>query len=158
VKRPWNLVNQPVYSLATYLDGTVNMNICTYVTAVSMKPKQYAIGVYYDTYTLERLEKGANAVLQLLSIDHLMLIKKLGKTSGRKLDKTKWLKDRGLLGKWKEFTVLKDACAFLELDYHSNYNTGGDHELFIYNIKSSSSKKDSGILHLQDLIDHQLIL
>ena len=158
MKRPWNLVNQPVYSLATYLDGTVNMNICTYVTAVSMKPKQYAIGVYYDTYTIERLEKGAHAVLQLLSLDHLGVIKKLGKASGRNSDKIGWLAKRQLLGEWKDYTVLKDACAFLELDLQSHLSTGGDHELYVYNVKSSSSKKDSGIMHLQDLITHKLIL
>ncbi len=33
VKRPWNIVNMPVYSLATYVDDQLNMNVCTYVTA-----------------------------------------------------------------------------------------------------------------------------
>lgn len=41
MKRPWNLANVPVYSLATYAGQKVNMNICTYVSAVNMKPKRY---------------------------------------------------------------------------------------------------------------------
>ena len=45
--RPWNLLNLPVYSLATYQGEKVNMNICTYVSAVSMKPKQYMVAVYH---------------------------------------------------------------------------------------------------------------
>ena len=44
MKRPWNIISPPVYSLVTYdEEGKVNMNICTYVSAVSMKPKMYSI-------------------------------------------------------------------------------------------------------------------
>ena len=32
MKRPWNIISPPVYSLVTYDDeGKVNMNICTYI-------------------------------------------------------------------------------------------------------------------------------
>ena len=40
MKRPWNIIDSPIYSLQSVdEEGKINMNICTYVTAVSMKPK-----------------------------------------------------------------------------------------------------------------------
>ena len=40
MKRPWNIIDLPVYSLLSNdVNGNINMNICTYVSAVSMKPK-----------------------------------------------------------------------------------------------------------------------
>ena len=52
MKRPWNIISPPVYSLVTYDEhGKVNMNICTYVSAVSMKPKMYSIAIDYTTKT-----------------------------------------------------------------------------------------------------------
>ena len=47
MRKPWNLPHLPVHSLMTFdAEGRINMNICTYVTAVSLDPKRYAIAVY----------------------------------------------------------------------------------------------------------------
>ncbi len=40
-KRPWNLIDVPVYSLVTRNGDETNMNLCTYVTAIA-KPKRRA--------------------------------------------------------------------------------------------------------------------
>jgi flavin reductase (DIM6/NTAB) family NADH-FMN oxidoreductase RutF len=158
VRRPWNLVNQAVYSLATYADGRVNMNICTYVTAISMKPKLYAVAVYHNTLTLKRLQNSSKSILQLLSIDQINLVRKLGKSSGFEVDKHDWLHSNKHLTKWKNHEVLKDSCAFLELETHDVVQTVGDHDLYVFNVSSYSTKRDEGILSLQDLINQKIIL
>ena len=92
MRRPWNIINQPVYSLLTKDSlGNINMNICTYVSAVSMNPKIYMIAIYYNTKTYENLINSDSAVLQLLSKDNISLVRGLGKKSGMKIDKDKYL-------------------------------------------------------------------
>ena len=54
--KPWNRVDGPIYSLATTAEGKGNLNICSYVTPIAMKPKRFIIGVYKDTKTLANLE------------------------------------------------------------------------------------------------------
>ena len=44
--KPWNRVDGPIYSLSTAAHGKGNLNICSYVTPISMKPKRYIVGVY----------------------------------------------------------------------------------------------------------------
>ena len=52
MKRPWNIVDHAVYSLVSYdNENNINMNICTYVSAISMKPKVFMIAIYYGTKT-----------------------------------------------------------------------------------------------------------
>ena len=98
MKRPWNIVSPPVYSLLTFdADGKLNMNICTYVSAVSMKPKMYSIAIDYTSKTYKNLEKSSKVVLQLLSSENLKVIRKLGKVSGRLFDKERYLNSYNLL-------------------------------------------------------------
>ena len=65
------MIDVPVYSLVTYDGEKVNMNICTYVTAVSMKPKQYVVAVYHNTRSLQNLLESKSVVLQLLHRSHV---------------------------------------------------------------------------------------
>ena len=117
MKRPWNIISPPVYSLVTYdEEGKVNMNICTYVSAVSMKPKIYSIAIDYTTKTYKNLEKSSKVVLQLLSASNLKVIRKLGKISGKLFDKDRYLNSYNLLQSWKDYNVLKDTCALIELE------------------------------------------
>ncbi|MBY0432982.1 MAG: flavin reductase family protein, partial [Cyclobacteriaceae bacterium] len=87
--RPWNLPNLPVYSLATYRGEEVNMNICTYVSSVSMKPKRYMVAISHNTQSLKNLTTSNTAVLQLLATQHVSLVTTLGKKSGLRYDKKK---------------------------------------------------------------------
>ena len=43
MRRPWNRVDLPVYSVSSRLNDQHNMHICTYVSAVSMEPKRYMV-------------------------------------------------------------------------------------------------------------------
>ncbi len=158
MKRPWNIVDMPVYSLATYQEGRVNMNICTYVTPISMKPKLYAVAVYNDTYTLENIQKNEVAVLQILSQENINLIRPLGKKSGLKYDKHAYLEKKELLITWHKRYVLKNACAWIQLRKMGAINVEGDHQLFYFKAEKYKTLSESNILMFQELIDQKIIL
>ena len=153
--RPWNLPNVPVYSLVTYTGGRINMNICTYVSAVSMKPKYYMVGVYQGTQTLANISNGNTAVLQLLAKDHLTLVNTLGKKTGRSFDKHAYLQKKKALHEWNGKTVLKNCAALLELETISS-TSAGDHMLFIFAVKRFTTNHSS-ILMLDDLRKKKLV-
>ena len=158
MRRPWNIPDVPVYSLATWQDDQVNMNICTYVTPVSMKPKQYAVAVYKNTRTLENLNAGSGTVLQLLHRSQAALIPALGKRSGKSYDKANYLRKKNLLTEWKGYEVLTDALAWIEMEPIDQVETGGDHLLFYFKVLNSKTNRDSSCLSLQYLIRHGWIL
>ena len=81
MRRPWNITNEVIYSLVSYSDTLkYNMNICTYVSVVNMKPKIYVITIDYKTLTYQNLtSKSHNVVLQILSKENISLIRQLGK-------------------------------------------------------------------------------
>ena len=158
MKRPWNIVDMPVYSLATYHKGSVNMNICTYVSAVSMKPKLFMVAIDYKTKTFENLEKPNTAVLQVLHKDNASLVRLLGKSSGKKINKANKLRDKKRLVEWNGFEVLNGACGYLALQMKEQTNVGGDHELFYFEVTKSTTKREGGVLMFQDLIRQGIIL
>ena len=155
MKRPWNIISPPVYSLVTYDDeGKVNMNICTYVSAVSMKPKIYSIAIDYTTKTYKNLEKSSKVVLQLLSANN----RKLGKISGKLFDKDRYLNSYNLLQPWKNHAVLKDTCALIELEKKSVVNNHGDHAIFFFDVTGFKTISEKNVLSFQDLVDNRIIL
>ena len=158
MKKPWNIIDVPVYSLSTLTDGRCNMNICTYVTPISLKPKQYVLAVYHGTLTLDNLLSGSEAVLQILNHDHIGLINILGKKSGRYFNKENFLRERNLLSQWKGMPVIKGCNAYIKLDEIWNKETGGDHRLFCFKAITSKTIMETGILTLQDLITSKVIL
>lgn len=158
MKRPWNIVDVPVYSLATYTDTSVNMNICTYVSAVSMSPKLYMIAIDYHTKSFENLRQKDRAILQLLHSTHAPLVKLLGKKSGQRIDKEKQLDRKDMLTTWDERKVLRNASAYLSLVIKDSTNIGGDHELFYFEVEKSVSKSSENILMFQELIKQGIIL
>tara|TARA_B100002052_G_C15679230_1_gene505370 strand:- start:170 stop:649 length:480 start_codon:yes stop_codon:yes gene_type:complete len=159
MKRPWNIISPPVYSLVTYDENRkVNMNICTYVSAVSMKPKMYSIAIDYTTKTYKNLEKSSKVVLQLLSSSNLMVIRKLGKISGKLFDKDRYLNSYNLLQPWKNYNVLKDTCALIELEKKSVVNNHGDHAIFFFDVTGFKTVSEKNILSFQDLVDNRIIL
>jgi len=158
LKRPWNIVNMPVYSLATYSEERVNMNICTYVTAVSMKPKLFLVAVDYSTKTFENLGSGQVSILQILHQDHQNLVNLLGKKSGNQINKADKLYSKGLLTRWNGRDVLSGACGYLALEMRGRKNVAGDHELFWFEVVKSKTNLENNILMFQDLIEAGIIL
>jgi len=159
MKRPWNIISPPVYSLITHdVNGKLNMNICTYVSAVSMQPKMYSIAIDYTSKTYKNLEKSTKVVLQLLSSENLKVIRKLGKVSGRLFDKERYLNSYNLLENWKEHKVLKGVSAILELEKNSEVRHHGDHAIFFFNVIGFKTFSETNILSFQDLVKNRIIL
>ena len=126
MKRPWNRTNSSVYSLVTRdIKNQLNMNICTYVSVVNMNPRSYVIAIDYQTKTYENLTKSNNkVVLQALSINNMKLIKKLGKQSGKDINKEIFLKKNNYFGianitfPYRRFVPTKLVYSVLFFYYH----------------------------------------
>ncbi len=157
MRRPWNIIDSPIYSLVTYEDDQLNMNICTYVTAISRTPKMYMVAIEQGSKTYEMLHRQDMAVLQILTKDQTKMIRPLGKRSGNDYDKETYLRKRDLLVDWKGYEVLKSAAAYVLLKKKEFIQTG-DHDLFIFNAKKYSTFSEDNVLMFQDLIDQKIIL
>jgi flavin reductase (DIM6/NTAB) family NADH-FMN oxidoreductase RutF len=90
-KRPWNIIDLPVYSLSVRCDEDENMNIATYVSAISLKPKKMIVSIYKNTKTLILAERNPHFIIQLLSEEQINLVRLLGKNSGFKKNKMQYL-------------------------------------------------------------------
>lgn len=158
MRRPWNIAESQVYSLATYSEGRANMNICTYVSVVSKNPRLYAIAIDYQSRTYINLLQEGTAVLQILSVHNIKMVGYLGKKSGNAFDKQKYLESNDVLCTWKNYKVLQNANAYLELSIHKRLDVGGDHELFVFGIINSKTNSEKNILTFQELIRQNIIL
>ena len=98
MKRPWNRVDLPVYSISSTFQDEENMHICTYVSSISMTPKRMMVAIYKGTKTLELTIKNSNMILQLLGEKQYNLINLLGQQSGFTTNKVERLKKRNLIG------------------------------------------------------------
>lgn len=155
-KRPWNRVNNPVYSLVSRQGDRFNMNICTYVTPVSMKPKRYLIGVYEGTKTLANIKKDPEIVLQFLAAAQYRVVRLLGQQSGKQIDKIKRLDRQHLLDTWKGFPVLREAPAVVRLKVIGTF-PGGDHECFLCEVTDYKNRNDGAFLYLDHLKERKII-
>jgi len=159
MKRPWNIIDLPIYSLQTKdKKGNINMNICTYVSAISIKPKMYSIAIDYNTKTFENLQDSSEVILQILSFDNMNLVKNLGKKSGYKLNKNNFLMNNDLLNNWKGVEVLKNISACLKLKKTSSVSHQGDHAIYFFDVITYKTFSDNNILTFQDLVNNKIIL
>ena len=108
MKRVWNIVNPPIYSLGSFDNkAEQNFNICSYVSVVSLKPKLYMIAIEKSSKTHYNLSKSSSCILQILSIDNINLVKSLGKKSGWKINKLNFLNKKEMLELWNGKKLLK---------------------------------------------------
>ena len=155
-KKPWNRINLPVYSISSKAGDISNMNICTYVSAVSMQPKRIMVAIYENTKTLELVNESPHFVLQLLCATQYRLVDLLGKKSGHSIDKTTRLQKRKELAEWNGFYVLKNCLAVMQLTITGSFE-GGDHKGFICNLVDYKNLNDGEVLTLDTLRHHKLI-
>lgn len=156
MKKPWNLPDLPVYSLATEGENGFNMNICTYVSAVSMQPKRFMVAVYNGTRSLENMYASEQAVLQLLTTSQVGLVRSLGKKSALQFDKQTWLRKKNVLSEWQSFTVLRDAAAWMLLQKRWHQDAG-DHVLFLFDVVKYQTNNPDNIMTLHTLRQHKII-
>ena len=158
MRRPWNISNSPIYSLVTFDDNILNMNICSYVSVVNMTPKIYAISLDYNTKTYKNIiNQTSNIVLQLLSVENINVVRKLGKNSGNNINKSHYLNEKQLLTRWNNIEVLKNTSALIMLGYKDIISNLPDHSIFIFDVlKYKSNRID--VLTFNQLIDKKIIL
>ena len=159
MKRPWNRTNSSVYSLATVDNqNELNMNICTYVSVVNMNPRIYTIAIDYKTKTYDNLVNYKNKItLQALSKKNMNLVRKLGKESGKNINKEAYLTKNNFLTKWKSHMVLKNTSFVIELERLKNIIKLNDHCVFLFKVKSFKNF-DEPFLKTNDLIKSKIIL
>ena len=132
------------------------MHICTFVSAVSMQPKRFMVALFKGSLTLEMVEKNMHFVLQLLEEKQYRLIDLLGRKSGRDIDKIALLKKRKVITEWKNFIVLQDALAWMELTVISSIDAG-DHVMMLCDLVSSKNVRERNPLTLDTLREKKLI-
>jgi flavin reductase (DIM6/NTAB) family NADH-FMN oxidoreductase RutF len=153
-KKPWNRVGQPVYSISSAAKGVVNMNICSYATPVSMKPKRYIVAIYKNTQTLELVQQNPQFVLQFLTRSQYTLVNLLGKKSGSKINKLTRIKE-GIFF-YQEFPVLENALAFVHLTVRA-WLDGGDHLCALCDVKYGRNLHEGPPLTLEYLKQKKII-
>ncbi len=132
------------------------MNICTYVTGISRKPKLYAIAIEEKSKTLELLNRSSHAVLQILAPHQETLIRSLGQKSGHSYDKQQYLKKKNLLTQWHDYAVLSQAAGYFLLKKQQAICTG-DHQLFIFEVERFKTNSEQ-TLQFQTLVEKRIIL
>jgi flavin reductase (DIM6/NTAB) family NADH-FMN oxidoreductase RutF len=155
-KKPWNRTNQPVYSICSGKGDTFNMHIISYVTPISMQPKQYVVGIYHGTKTLELIEKNPVFILQLLDEKQSNLIPLLGKQSGHAINKIERLRKRKLLSEWNDYPILKDALSVIQLKASATIE-GGDHKVFLCDVLDYKNINEGTPLTLDYLREKKII-
>ena len=156
MKKPWNRINVPVYSVSSQYGEKQNMHICTYVSAVSMQPKRFMVALFKGSLTLEMVEKNRHFVIQLLEEKQYRLVNLLGRKSGRTTDKVALLHKRKELTEWKKFAVLSQALAWIELKVISTIDAG-DHLMMLCDVLALKNVKEGNPLTLDTLRDKKLI-
>lgn len=147
MRKIWNRPNQQVWSLSTTdASGKGNMNICTYVSAISMEPKIIMVAVYHNTQTLRNLTTSKRALLQLLSEELAPVVRVCGHLSGAKINKIARLKKRYQIEYLNSLPYFSAAAGYLELKLDRLISFGGDHDLAICSVLSAKNISDSNLL------------
>lgn len=156
MRKPWNRIDIPVYSVCSKNGHEENMHICTYVSAVSMKPKRYMVALYDGTKTKALVEQNGHFLLQLLAQEQYKLVKHLGQQSGHKKDKLALLRKRDQVAEYQGFTYLKEALAIIECKVINTID-GGDHKLFICDVVSWKNLNEGHPLTTRYLQEKKII-
>lgn len=156
MRKLWNRPASPVWSLSTVSESCKpNMNICTYVTAVSLQPKVMTVAVYHGTKTRENIVLGSRVLLQLLTEDLAPAVWVCGQQSGRTIDKISRLQKRYQLEECKGLFYFLTAAGYIELSITDIHEPGGDHTLVTGQVLFSRNLTDKPILTTTFLREHK---
>jgi flavin reductase (DIM6/NTAB) family NADH-FMN oxidoreductase RutF len=121
-----------------------------------MTPKRYMVALYKGTKTLGLAAAEGRFILQLLAEGDHGLVALLGRKSGFKVDKIGQLKKRGVVTIWRDFCVLTNAAAWLDLVILSQTDAG-DHVMMLCDVAAAKNVRDCDILTLDSLRERGLI-
>jgi len=137
MKKLWNIPDMPVWSISTCSsEGAPNMNICSYMTPVSMKPKKYVIAVYLNTQTHTNIQNSEYVIAQLLSEEQAVLVRRLGKKSSLHFPK----KMQSILantGVDSGLHFLPQSIGYFILKKETVLLKSGDHDIAIFSVEKS---------------------
>jgi flavin reductase (DIM6/NTAB) family NADH-FMN oxidoreductase RutF len=158
MRKIWNRPADAVWSLSTNTSGgTGNMNICTYVTAVSLDPKLLLVAIYKNTQTLHNCKVGQTVLIQLLTEDLAPVVRVCGQKSGKDIDKIARLQKRYELSEHKHLPYLSQCAGFMELEIEQMVETSGDHTLLVCAVIKGKNLLDAPILTTSFLKKHKYI-
>ena len=158
MRKIWNRPADAVWSLSTQSNsGVGNMNICTYVTAVSLKPKILMVAVYRNTQTLQNCAVGKVALLQLLTQDLAPVVRVCGQKSGKDIDKITRLKKRYELSQQNDLYYFTQCAGYMELSIEQIIDTQGDHVLLLGTVLTGKNLTDTDILTTDYLKENNYI-
>lgn len=149
MRKIWNRPSLPVWSLVTRdASGKANMNICTYVSAISMEPKLMMIAVYHNTKTLENLESCPTTpiLLQLLSATLAPVVRTCGQQSGLQINKMQRLAKRYSLAHDSNLPYFTEAAGYLVLQPQQVVTVAGDHVLYTCTVVKQVNVSDVPLL------------
>lgn len=147
MRKIWNRPADAVWSLSTQSEtGIGNMNICTYVSAVSLDPKLMMVAVYTGTQTLDNCMIGGTVLLQLLTEQLAPVVRVCGQKSGKDINKIDRLAKRYALQQHKGLAYFSDAAGFIELEIEQMVGTTGDHVLLIGKVMHGKNILDAVLL------------
>jgi flavin reductase (DIM6/NTAB) family NADH-FMN oxidoreductase RutF len=139
------------------------MNIATYATPITLKPKSYVVAVYRGTKTHSNIFNKPNAhfLLQGLSTEQTKYVRTLGQKSGMNYDKAAYLAMQNLNFyeiDGRSYGYLPDS-AFVFLCKLTKSVEYGDHDLVMVEVvKIIADNKDAELLSTRHLIDKGIIL
>ncbi len=147
MRKIWNRPDSAVWSLSTCsAHGVPNVNICTYVTAVSLDPKLMAVAVYRGTATLDNCAVGRTVLLQLLTEELAPVIPIAGRQSGKDRPKIPRLTKRYPMREEQGLSYFTAAAGFLVLTIEQLVETTGDHVLIVGRVVRSKQLSAAPIL------------
>lgn len=146
--------NYDVHSVTTIANGRRNANIVTWLMPTDMGGNVLAVALYKVDYTIELVRSSGLLNVNLLATDQTNLIRKLGRQSGRIVDKFKnlphALDERGC-------PYLTEAIGYAQCRVRHTTDAG-DHELFICEVvKQVVLNPDKIVMTYAFLKDKKLI-
>jgi len=134
VKQPWNKIPNVLYSLSTVSpEGKSNMNICSHVAPISMKPKKYMIALDPNSKTYDNFCKDGGGALQVLSKDSMKYVDPFESKSGKNVNKLEKYKKETQKFKW--YPILNNAVAVILVKMEKQISIlESDHDLFIVEV------------------------
>ncbi|MFN5538568.1 MAG: flavin reductase family protein [Candidatus Melainabacteria bacterium] len=153
-KSLFKLKNYEIHSITTVCDGKMNANIASWVMQSAMKGKCFLIALDKQDFTIELVKQSRILNVNFLAEDQVSLINKLGRKSGRNIDKFKFLKyeldHRGC-------PYLSDSIGYIQGKVINSVDSL-DHEIFICEtLAQKFLNKDKSPLRLNYLREKGLI-
>lgn len=116
-----------VHAISTVDKDRKNINIATWVMQSAMKGKFISVALYKPDYTITLVKKSGVLNINLLAVPQKRHINRLGRKSGRGVDKLNRLPyeldERGC-------PYLTEAVGFIQCQVHDSADSG-DHEIFV---------------------------